>query len=76
MASEMDELLAQHRARTRYPRGHVVHMSRDYREAEPRSLARCDCGWQSLLLVGHYAEQDAAIELHWQEVEQLSGNSG
>lgn len=60
-------------ARTVYPKHHVVHMSLDH--GDPRqsfSVARCDCGWRNTVAwPGHHDEQDAAVEAHWVDVEQV-----
>lgn len=57
--------------RTKWPDGHVVHMSLDHTKTPSDSLAECDCGWVNRVpwLKGRYKEQDAAIEAHWREVE-------
>jgi hypothetical protein len=58
--------------RTRYPAGHVIHMSLDHDDpAQSISVAHCDCGWESRYpWPGNHTVQDTAIESHWQAVEE------
>lgn len=62
--------------RTKFPSNHVIHMSLDH--ADPKqsiSVAACDCGWVSRVPWPHHdAEQDAAVEDHWRDVESRTSD--
>lgn len=47
---------------------HIVRMTRDYPEGKPVSVATCECGWISRMLIGKPREQDKAIDAHWLDV--------
>lgn len=60
--------------RSSWPAGHVVHMSLDHSDrAQSISVARCDCGWVSLMPwpgIEHVRAQDVLVETHWQSVDE------
>lgn len=80
-AQDKDALLKAHKDRFRpggigsAPSGHIIHNSLDHEKMPSDSLAECDCGWVNRVpwARGGHADQDAAIEQHWQDIEAAHG---